>query len=273
VQALQQRLVGLLRGREHRRLGLGIVEIGHRRGVLRHQLGVAADVPLGALELRLVARDVAFGLQDLRLDRAAVERDQEIALLHARAIGEMHPENFAVDARLDRDACHRRDGAERLDLHRCRLLHRLGDLDGDRARRGLLLRRLRGRAKRIPPARRGVALGDQIRGVSAGAIRHEVATGSQRENAANHQKSFAHQVLRPGIATRRLPLSNRPSGSPCRSGTLHEVYQLRCQNNCRPLPGSCARGSRAAGLSATRIFRHGGLGLNPDNPCVLPPGT
>ena len=87
-----------MRGRVDRGLGLGVVEIGDRRRVLRDQLGVAADVALGAFELRLVARDVAFGLEDLRLDRAAVERDQEIALLHARAVGEMDLGDLAVDA-------------------------------------------------------------------------------------------------------------------------------------------------------------------------------
>jgi hypothetical protein len=57
----------------------------------------SAQVALGALELRPVARDVAFGLKDLRLDRAAVERDQQVALLHARAVGEMNPGDLAVD--------------------------------------------------------------------------------------------------------------------------------------------------------------------------------
>ena len=112
------RFVGLQRRREDGGLGLGVVEIGDRRRALRDQFGVALEVALGAFKLRLVARDVALGLQDLRLDRAAVERDQEVALLHARAVGEMNFGDLAVDPALDRDAGDRRHGAERLDPHR-----------------------------------------------------------------------------------------------------------------------------------------------------------
>ena len=95
----------------------------------------------------LVARDIAFGLQDLRLDRTAVQRDQEIALFHARAIGEMHCGDFAVDPALDRDTRHRHHGAERLDPHRGRFLDGGRDLDRNGAARRAL-RRLRDRALR-----------------------------------------------------------------------------------------------------------------------------
>ena len=53
-------------------------------------------------ELRLSRGDVALDLADLRLDRAAVEREQEIALLDPRAVLEMHADDLGVDARLDR---------------------------------------------------------------------------------------------------------------------------------------------------------------------------
>ena len=55
-------------------------------GVLGDQIGVARDVALGLLELRLGAGDHAFGVLDLGVDRAAVEREQKVALLAPCAI-------------------------------------------------------------------------------------------------------------------------------------------------------------------------------------------
>ena len=89
-QIFEQALVGFDGRAEDVGLGLGVVEIDHRGGALGDQIGVARDVALGAGELRAVARDSAFGLRDLRLDGAAVEGEQQLALLDLGAVAEMH---------------------------------------------------------------------------------------------------------------------------------------------------------------------------------------
>ena len=65
----------------------------------------------------MVAREIAFGLLDLRLDRATVERDQDVALLEpSRAIGKLYLPVISLSIRgLDRDTRDRRHGAERLE--------------------------------------------------------------------------------------------------------------------------------------------------------------
>ena len=134
LEALERGLVGIGERARDVDLGLRVVEGDDRGGVLGDQFGVARDVALRLLELRLGAGDHRLDALDLRLDRAAVEDEQHVALLDPRAVGELHVDDFAVDPRLDRDAGHRRDGAERLKADRNRLLGRLGDRDRDAPR-------------------------------------------------------------------------------------------------------------------------------------------
>ena len=75
-----------------------LLSVTMRGGVLGDQFGVALDVALGLLELRLGAGDHRLDALDLRLDRAAVEREQHVALLDHGAVVEMHADDFAVDA-------------------------------------------------------------------------------------------------------------------------------------------------------------------------------
>ena len=117
LEIVEQALIGLDRRAINFGLGLGVVEIDGRRRRLGDQIGIAGDVAHGAVELGLVAGDGAFGLRDLGLDGAAIEREQQVALLDLLAVAEMHADDVGVDARLDGDAgdraspCRARRGA------------------------------------------------------------------------------------------------------------------------------------------------------------------
>jgi hypothetical protein len=158
AQIIEHRLIGLDRRPEHIRLRPGIIEIGDWRGTLGYEVGVPTQVALGALELRLVARDVALRLADLRLERAGVELQQHIAGLDARAVSKMDCGDLVIEARFDCDARHGRDGAKCVDLIGNDLPLGLTDFDRHRTRLrgGLRDRPLRAQeALQIPlPARR-----------------------------------------------------------------------------------------------------------------------
>ena len=134
-------MIGLDRRGEHLGLGLGVIEIDHRRCVFGDQVGIARHVAFGAGKLRPVAGDHAFGLRDLRLDGAAIEREQQVALFDRLTIAEMHGHDGGIDAGLDGNAGDRRDAAERLDAHRD--LFALGHGHFDRHPGGGLAFRLR----------------------------------------------------------------------------------------------------------------------------------
>ena len=110
---------------------LRIVERDLGRGVLGDEFGIARDIALRLLEIRLGSRRAVLDLLDLRFDRAAVEREQEIAFAHDRPVAKVHADDLAIDAGLDRDAGDRSDAAERFDAHRNGLLG-----DGRRPRPG-----------------------------------------------------------------------------------------------------------------------------------------
>ena len=111
-------------------LGPGVVELDLRGRVLGDQLGVALKIALVLLELRLGADQHRLQVADLRLDGAAVEREQQVALLHHGAVVEMHADDLGFEPRLDGDAGDRGHGAEQFDLQRHPLL--FGDRDDDR---------------------------------------------------------------------------------------------------------------------------------------------
>ena len=91
---------------------------------------------LPMFELCLGAVDDGLHTLDLSLDLAAVEGEQQVALLDVRAIGEVNADDLGGDARLDCDTRHRGDVAERFDTHRHHLLHGFYGLDGYRTRTG-----------------------------------------------------------------------------------------------------------------------------------------
>ena len=97
LEALEHGLVGIRQCTRDVDLGLRVVEGDDRGGVLGDQFGVARDVARRLLELRLGAGDHRLHALHLRLDRAAVEHEQHVALVDPRAVGELHIDDFAVD--------------------------------------------------------------------------------------------------------------------------------------------------------------------------------
>ena len=110
-------------------------------GALGKKLGIARDVAFRLLQIGLGAGELAFDLLHLGFDSAAVEREQQVTLVHQRTVAEMHAGDLAVDAHLDGDAGDRGDRAEHLDAHGNRLLRSGRNLDRNGARR-VLARRL-----------------------------------------------------------------------------------------------------------------------------------
>ena len=148
LEIIQRGAVGLDRGAENIGLRLGVIEIDDRRRTFGDEIGKARDVAFGAFELRLVARNDAFGLRDLRPELAVIEGEQQVALFHAGAVGEVHADDFGFQPRLDGDAGDRRHGAQRVDGQRDHLLFGFGDVDGD----DTFARRLRDGSAAAPDA-------------------------------------------------------------------------------------------------------------------------
>ncbi len=77
------------------------------------QLLVALEVGLGVAQPGLVLFERALRLRQLHLVGPRVDLGQHLALRHALALGEVHPDQLAVEARAHRDGVDRRDRAER----------------------------------------------------------------------------------------------------------------------------------------------------------------
>ena len=84
----------------------------------REQLAVASEVDLRVLELRLVARELALGLRQLRREGPGVDLGEEVSLVHELALLEGHPDQLAVDAALHRDGVEGEHRAEPGQVHR-----------------------------------------------------------------------------------------------------------------------------------------------------------
>jgi hypothetical protein len=194
AQIAYQCFVGLDAPAQHVRLRLGIFNVELSAGVLLQQCGVTRDIARGAGELRLVARQHALRLHNLRLDRAPIEREQQVALLHLCTVDEVNADDFALETRLDGDTGDRHDGAKRFDpegnllLDRGRSLHRhdAGRLLGTR---GSLRRPLR---------QPGIAR------------RNTSADEGEHRHPRYDPSPFGHQQL-PGSARSPYPRSPRAS--------------------------------------------------------------
>ena len=87
LQIVQQALVGLdARRAKTSAWVLALSRLMTGVALLADQIGVARDVALGAVELGLSRAIAAFGLRDLRFDRPAIEREQQLALLDMGAV-------------------------------------------------------------------------------------------------------------------------------------------------------------------------------------------
>ena len=117
LQVFDLRLVAQDRGVGGGHLRPGVLEIDLGAGVARDELLEAGDVAIGLLEHRPVAHEAGFRLLDLRLDLAAVEAGEQLALLHDGPIGNGDLLNLRVDARFQRHDRHRLDRADRVMDH------------------------------------------------------------------------------------------------------------------------------------------------------------
>ena len=112
----------------------GVVDIDLRGRALGDEVVVALKIALRALELGLVLCQHAFGLLDLGVDLARVEREQQIAFIDLGAILEMDGDDRGLQARFQRHAGNRRHHSDRIDVDRHRLALSLGKLDRDQPR-------------------------------------------------------------------------------------------------------------------------------------------
>ena len=92
---------------------LGVVEVQHRGGGARDEVGVARHVALRLFELRLVLGELRLRHRELRLRLPVVEREQRVARLHLGAVGDLHLHDGGVEVRPQGDA---RDRLRRADL-------------------------------------------------------------------------------------------------------------------------------------------------------------
>ncbi len=173
----------------HVDLGLRVVERDHGGRVLGDELGVALHVALGLLELRLRAGDDGFDALDLGLDRRLSSVNSRSPCL-TLAPSLKWTSVISLSRRvLTATLADRRHGAERLEAHRHGFLHRVGDLDRDRAR----------------PTRRG--LRDGAAGPPAASRRRDDACRRKQRSCPQHQYPFLHYHAEPGsIDPLGLPL-------------------------------------------------------------------
>ena len=97
-------------------MGFGVIDIDLRGRALADQIVVAAQVALRAFELGLVLGEHTLGLLDLRVDLAAVQREQRIAFVDLGAVVEMHGDDGGLQPRLQRHAGDRRHHSNRIDV-------------------------------------------------------------------------------------------------------------------------------------------------------------
>lgn len=134
LQIVQRRLIGLDSGGQGVGLRLGVINVDLRGGALADQVGEAAEIALGTLELRLILGQRPLGLLDLGVDLAAVEREQQIAFRDLGAVLEMHRDDGGLDPRFQRHAGDWRHGPDRIDVDGDGFALGLGQFDRDHAR-------------------------------------------------------------------------------------------------------------------------------------------
>src|SRR5262249_11251524 len=78
---------------------------------------VPLEIELGVREVRLLARELSFGLRQLRLEGAGIDLGQEGAGANHLALGEVRLHQLTVDAALDRDGIQRSNRAERRQIN------------------------------------------------------------------------------------------------------------------------------------------------------------
>ena len=139
LQIFKLRAVRLRGCAGHVDRGLCIVERDDGRRIPANEIGVALDIPLCLLKRGLRAVDNGLDALHVGLDLPAIQREQQVALLHRGAVAEMNICDGRVDLRLDRNTGDGRDVAESGETHRHGLA--LGHSRFNRDRAGLTLPR------------------------------------------------------------------------------------------------------------------------------------
>jgi hypothetical protein len=207
VAQVQLRDLDLRFGAEERRgrsvaVVLPAIDLGLRRGVLLDEAGVARELRRRVAEGRLLRGDLRLGLLELCLVLLGLDREEEVALLHLRAVREVHLLEIALDARDERDRVRRGGVAGELEVARDRLTH--GLRDRHRRRRG------RGRLRTLPARREP-------------AREHEQACGSDRAGEpastlfSHRRPRLPHAVRRRvdhALETLTIPVDGRAGSRP-----------------------------------------------------------
>ena len=180
LQIVERGLIGLDGAGQDVGLGPGVVDIDLRGRTLGDEIVVAAQVALRALELRLVLGEHAFGLLDLGVDLAAVQREQQIAFVDLGAVLEMHRDDGGLQPRLQRHAGDRRHHSDRIDIDGHGFALRLGQFDGNHPR---------------PLRTLGVAAAAHPRGAGNETGRGKDADGTNKK----YQATFFHNFSRPPV--------------------------------------------------------------------------
>ena len=101
-----------------------------RADALLEQKRVALLVGRGLPVLRAILRQVRFGLMQRDLERARIDREQQVALLDALSLVEVHLHDLAVNLRLHVHGGISLDAADRMDRVGDGFLFHLGRQDG-----------------------------------------------------------------------------------------------------------------------------------------------
>ena len=101
-------MIGLDGADQNIGLGLGVIDIDLGGRALDDEIGIAPEVALRALKLRLILGQHALGLLDLGIDLTCIEREQQVALGDLGAVLEMHGDDGGLKTRFQRDAGNRR---------------------------------------------------------------------------------------------------------------------------------------------------------------------
>ncbi len=133
-----------------------LVEVLHRDDAGIDQFLAAVELVLGEQQPRLGGGGLRLGAVELGLEGLGIDGDQQVALLHQRALAEVDGLHRAGNARAHLDALHRLQAAgELVPLHGvARLQHRHRDRHGRRGGRG---------GRRIGRQRVGARPGEEYR--------------------------------------------------------------------------------------------------------------
>jgi len=124
------RLIRLDRAFELAHLRLLRIDLLARYHSLFEQQLIALVVDLDVFELRLVFRELAFGLFELYLERTRIDLDERVTLVDVLAFGEVDFDDLAVYAAPDGDGVERRDIAQTFEVNRQVPTMRRGDNHG-----------------------------------------------------------------------------------------------------------------------------------------------